>query len=124
MINTNTNVEYVAQPEYFASSGFGKGQPSSYFDGQVMFHAQFEGMANEMEARNLFHEVQELAKSCGDLLAFAERGCEGSTLQFRAEYFKISVAKHVVGNLTKVQPKYLGVSRCYTFSKKKSVAFR
>lgn len=113
MINTNVNVAYVAQPEYFASSGCGNGEgpPSSYFDGQVVFRAQFEGLTSEMEVRHLFDEIQELAKTYGELLAFMEQQCGGTTLQFRAEYYKISDAKGVVGTLTKMQPKQLGVSR-------------
>ena len=110
LINTKVDVAYVNHGEYALSNTHGQGSPTSFFDGQIVYHAHFEGLTSEMDAQHLSKEVCELAQSRGELLAFADIECSGGNRQFRVEYYKISVAKHVIETLTRASPKQLGVS--------------
>lgn len=112
LINTKVNLRYAAQNEYSKAQalGYGEGKETLFYDGSVLFNAHFGGLTSEMTAQNLFAEVHELAQQCGEVLAFVENECGGGAWQFRAEYYKISVAKNVVETITKTNPKHLGVS--------------
>lgn len=105
----------MSQTEYAVtkdvSRRHGTDDKTSFFDGQVIFKAHFGGLTREITLERLFGEVQELAHSSGELLAFTEMDAEGGVWRFRAEYYKISDAKHVVETITKAKAKEIGVSR-------------
>lgn len=113
MVNPAWNITYISQVEFAGGKKHaqtGTRETTSYHDGQVVFTAEFEGITSDLKTSldTIFDEVHELAKASGEVLAFTELDVEGGKSQFRAEYFKISVAKKV---LEVIQGTILGVSR-------------
>ena len=112
-VNTTWTPKYINQTEYAASQkegNVGTLEKTSFHDGQVVFVAHFEGLTSDFSLDGLFDEVEKLAKSFGDVLAFAESDAEGNDWHFRAEYYKISEALGVIATTTKENPVSIEVS--------------
>ena len=115
VVDTKVNIKYISHNEYAAArlTGHASGKHSAFCDGQVIFFAHFVGLTTELTTvttQHLSAEVYALAESFGEVLAFIEIECGGGAWQFRAEYYKISVAKEVAETITKAKPKQSGVS--------------
>ena len=112
-MNTNWNPIHTSQVEYaFAKKSAehnSQNDGTSFYDGQVIFTAQFGGLPSEYEHENLFHQVQVFAAKYGDLLAIEQMDVEGD-MQIHAEYYSIKAAKSVVAATPKDNPTRLGVS--------------
>ena len=109
-VNTTWNAVYISQTEYASAKSIGTQELTSFHDGQVIFAARFKGLTSEFGVNGLIDAVQHLAGQFGDVLAFAEMDSEAGYWSFRVEYYKISVANHVIATLTAASPRSVGVS--------------
>ena len=112
-VNTNWSPIYISQTEYAMAkkmASCGTDDKTAFYDGQVVFTAQFEGLSSEFQVDDLFDNIHELAKEAGEVLAFAEMEGEAGQWKFRAEYYNIEAAKEVVTKITNAKPARIGVS--------------
>ena len=114
MVNPTLSVTYIPQTEYASGrkrgNDNGSQEPSSFYDGQVVFKAQFNGLSSDFTLDGLFENVTELAESFGELIGIDEMAVDAGNRQYRAEYYKISAAKVVVSRVTEDDPAKFGVS--------------
>lgn len=102
-------VKYIQQTE-FAAAVAGAGSPHirqsgmSFFDGQFMLVAKFQGHLADIKTDDVADAVRRLAESHGGVLAFAEVSLPGSSdLKFRVEFYQLSAARkalQMLGNGT------------------------
>lgn len=113
-VNPNWTAHFTNQPEYAyakkTANGTGSSDATSFYDGQVIFTAQYEGLSSEFSHHHLLEDVRKLAASYGDVLAVADEDGKAGDREFRVEYYSIKTAKNVVQKVSKLNPAHVGVS--------------
>ncbi|CAK3942856.1 hypothetical protein MYCFIDRAFT_82251 [Lecanosticta acicola] len=94
---------YITQTEYAAKLPFDSGIQTSFFDGQVVFAAGFQGILTAVDASYLPGKVRAFAEDFGEILAF-DVNAGSDAVDFRIEFTKISVARSALGLVTTAQP--------------------
>lgn len=116
-VDTTADLTYVTQPEFAASQKDAqlKGgptapiTPSSFYDGQVMFHAKFDGPVTSCKPDGLEDRIRLRTKKYGEIVAFGELDAKDGMARFRVEFHSIKAAKEVVKETT-ANPADIGVS--------------
>ena len=111
LVNAKWQVGYITQAEYAgAPSTHGTQEATSFYDGQLVFVATFDGMTAEFNPTEAAEAVLKLAKRFGDVHVFNDvQTASYPNLQYRCEYFKISAAKAALRKATKESPLVVGV---------------
>jgi len=112
IVNPMWNVKHITQAEYAgAPTTHGTQDATSFYDGQLVFVATFDGLTSEFNAAGATDAVFELAQSFGRVYVFTEiQTATYPHLEFRCEYYKISSATAALEKATKEFPVVAGVS--------------
>ncbi|KXS96730.1 hypothetical protein AC578_9020 [Pseudocercospora eumusae] len=102
MVNQAWVVKHVTQTEYAAAQGTGSRNDTSFFDGQLLFVAVFNGNLNEIKTGHVIKTVKNLAAHFGEVLAFNE-GIQTTSTEwhFRVEYARISDARKALHEMNR-----------------------
>ena len=129
MVESTADVSYVTQPEVgaaqkdkFANHGVEPSVPSFFYDGQVMFYAQFDGPVTTSKADGLENKMMAFAQQFGELLSFGELDAKNGMARFRAEYHSIKTSQKVLKKCTIASPADVDVSRTSSLSRDSDLA--
>ena len=111
MVGSDWSISYISQTEYASAiKEAGTGERTTFHDGQVVFSVSFDGPTSEFNPTGASDAVHELAKEFGELRAFTAQPSHYPTLEYRAEYYKITDAQKALNSATKQKPRLIGVS--------------
>lgn len=118
MVETTADVEYVSQSEFAGAQkehavqhgAKTAGIVSSFYDGQVIFYAKFDGHVSACKPDGLEDQIRSLAQQYGEILALGEMDAKEGMARFRVEFYSIAAAKKLVKELTIEKPADVGVS--------------
>jgi len=118
LVNAQMSGGFITQAEYAgAPSTHGTQDATSFYDGQLVWVATFDGLTSEFNAGGAADAVVELAQRFGKVYVFAEiQTATYPHLEFRCEYNKISAAKTALEKATKQSPIIVGVSLLFTIA--------
>jgi hypothetical protein len=110
---TTVTFEFVDHHEYFAFDyTHVRAQNISAYDGQVEFIATPKSMM-DFNLQDTFAEVREFAEQFGPVRSFAYIENQGfQAPRFRAEYFSVKLADHVIATSVGNEVAYYSVSHC------------
>lgn len=102
MARNHWETEFVSFNEYSQGAGH-------FFDGQVIFTAEFVGQISQVDTEDAHFAVQNAINKFGDVLAQSEIGQSSNKMQYRVEYYQISSAHKAIAELSGQTPRVQNV---------------